>query len=82
MFSCEIMGIGKEVFTGDKSVQIYVEEGNSVSEIASMLKENKVVISKNFFLLYLKVKKEGGNFNYGYHDFKQNMGYKQIIKAH
>ena len=81
MFSCEIMGIGKEVFTGDKSVQIYVEEGTSVSEIASMLKENKVVISKNFFLLYLKVKKEGGNFNYGYHDFKQNMGYKQIIKA-
>lgn len=76
----DYMGMGKEKLYGNKTVQIDIEMGTSMSEIGQLLKENDIIISETLFKLYTKLSKTSG-FQYGCHDFKTSMGYKQIVES-
>lgn len=79
----DYLGIGKDFirFQETRSVQITVEEGAAVSEIAQQLEEQDVLISRHVFLLYLKLTGKGDNINYGAHDFSTKMGYSEILNS-
>ncbi len=79
----DYLGIGKDFIRMQetRSVQITVEEGAAVSEIAKDLEEQDVLISRHVFLLYLKLTGKGDNINYGAHDFSTKMGYSEILNS-
>ncbi len=79
----DYLGIGKDFIRGQdtRSVQIMVEEGASVSQIAQQLEEEDVLISRHVFLLYIKLTDRGDNINYGAHDFTTKMGYSEILSS-
>jgi UPF0755 protein len=80
---CDYAGVGKDFFRGREttSVQIYVEEGASVREIATQLKEQDVLMNRTFFLAYLKLTGQGGDMSYGTHGFHTDMSYDQIVRS-
>lgn len=79
----DYLGVGKDFLRGEdtRSVQIYVEEGASINEIALQLEEEDVLINRHVFLLYLKLTGKGDNMNYGAHDFSTKMGYGEILDS-
>ncbi len=79
----DYLGIGKDFIRMQetRSVQITVEEGAAVSDIAKQLEEQDVLISRHVFLLYLKLTDKGNNINYGAHDFSTKMGYSEILNS-
>lgn len=79
----DYLGIGKDFirFQDTRSVQITVEEGAAISDIAKQLEEQDVLISRHVFLLYLKLTDKGNNINYGAHDFSTKMGYSEILNS-
>ncbi len=79
----DYLGVGKDFIRMQetRSVQITVEEGAAVSDIAKQLEEQDVLISRHVFLLYLKLTDKGNNINYGAHDFSTKMGYSEILDS-
>ena len=51
-----------------------------MSEIGHILKENDIILSETLFKVYTKLSGEA-DFQYGYHDFRPSMGYKQIVES-
>ncbi len=79
----DYLGVGKDFIRGrdTHSVQIFIEEGETISEIAEKLENEKVLISRQVFLLYLKLTDRGTDINFGAHDFTTNMGYNEILAS-
>lgn len=79
----DYLGLGKDLLQGQetRSVQIYVEEGATISEIAQQLEEEDVLLSRHLFVLYLKISDKGNNVSYGPHDFTTSMGYGEILES-
>ncbi len=79
----DYLGVGKDFIRGreTETVQLYVEEGTSVQDIAQMLEDNGIIINKHVFLLYLKLTHKGDNMNYGAHDFSTKMSYNEILAS-
>lgn len=76
----DYLGMGKEMIYGNTMVQINIEMGTSMSEIGHILKENDIILSETLFKVYTKLSGEA-DFQYGYHDFRPSMGYKQIVES-
>ena len=76
----DYLGMGKEKLYGNRTVQIEIEKGTSMSEIGHILKENNIIISETLFKVYTKLSGVS-DFQYGMHDFKTIMGYSQIVNS-
>ena len=79
----DYLGVGKDFLRGQETVdvQIVVEEGQTIAEIAQVLEDRGVLISRQVFLLYLKLTDRGTNISFGAHDFSTNMGYNEILAS-
>ncbi len=66
-------------FKDDYVVEIQIEEGTSVKEIAELLDENEIINSSLLFRTYIKVTGAPTDFQFGYHKFKPSYGYAAII---
>ncbi len=88
VYIADSVGIGKEVISGvfhgkkgNTTVLITVEEGQGINEVASLLKENDLILSDTVFKIYVKLTGQGNDMNYGVHSFTLNMGYDAIIDS-
>ncbi len=68
----------KPVNKSEKIITVEIKSGMRVTEIANVLKKNKLVKSKLSFKIYYKFNKKD-NLKAGVYKFKQNMGTKKII---
>lgn len=64
-----------------KAVEITINEGDGISVISSRLKDNNIVISKNFFNLFCKIGNSKINVKPGVITVSSNMSYKEITDA-
>lgn len=71
----DLMGIG---FGRGKEVEINVEKGSPVSEIAHKLEECGAIKSTLGFRLYVKLKGYENQFKYGYYQFNNEAGYETL----
>jgi len=63
----------------DNTVQIEIPKGSSISEIASILKENNVIDHKVYFEMYAVMRGASKNFIAGHFEIKTNLDYEAII---
>ena len=79
----DYLGVGKDFIRGKETetVQIFIQEGETISQIAEKLEQEDILISRKIFLLYLKLTNKGTNINFGAHDFSTNMGYSEILAS-
>lgn len=66
-------------FKDDYIVEIKIEEGTSIKDIAELLDENEIINSSLLFRTYIKVTGAPVDFQFGYHKFKPSYGYAAII---
>ncbi len=72
---CDVFGLA-----GSKeSVKIIVEDGFSSSDIATTLKQNKIINSELLFKLYFKIDNPDGIYYSGVFDISPNDSYKEVI---
>ncbi len=76
-------GLAKDMFNGGDTTpkQIIIKEGATISEVAQQLEDENILLSKDVFLLYLKLTDKGSNINYGAHDFSGDMSYSEILES-
>src|SRR5690554_5754973 len=67
------------VSKNDEVVKVQIPKAVSGDKIADILIKNKVIRSKFFFKVYLKLNRIN-NLKHGVYDIKQNMGTKKIIE--
>ena len=71
----DIMGI-----TGTSNTKVIeITEGSNSNDIASILKENGIIINSKLFVAYCKYNNSGADFQFGEHSFSSDMSYEQII---
>lgn len=75
VIGADLMGIG---FGRGKEVEINVEMGSSVSQIADKLEECGAIKSTLGFRLYAKLKGYENQFKYGYYKFNNEAGYEAL----
>ncbi len=78
---CDSFGVCKGLFNGTKTVEIEVEQGASLRQIAADLKEQDVLMNQTLFLAYAKLTGKGGDVNYGNHRFTKDMSYSQVLES-
>ena len=66
-------------FKDDYIIELQIEEGTSVKEIAELLDENEIINSSLLFRTYIKITGAPTDFQFGYHKFKPSYGYAAII---
>ena len=65
---------------GDRSADVQIEKGMSVSQIADLLEEKDVIDYPLLFRLYVKFKGQDASLKYGGFTLSENMGYDGIIE--
>ncbi len=66
---------------GEFETIVEVPEGSSMSAIAELLSENKVINSSLVFNLYVKLTGNSGNVQFGPHQVNSGMAYPELIEA-
>lgn len=74
-FGKDMLGIGKS----DTPHLIVIEEGVSTEQIAYMLKDEGIIKSPKFFMLFSKLRKSDSMYIAGEHFVRPNMAYEAII---
>lgn len=70
----DIYGIG---FSETVEKDVYIEKGSSTAQIAETLSENGIIDQPLLFRIFCKLG-NNGNFQYGYHTFREHMSYAEI----
>ena len=78
---CDTFGLAKGLVNGTKTVEIQVEQGATLRQIAADLKQQDVVMNQTLFLAYAKLTGKGGEVNYGNHRFTKDMGYGEVLES-
>lgn len=73
----DLLAFGKE----DKQIEVTIENGMSVNEIAQLLGEKGVIEKPLTFRLYAALRKKDSGFQAGSYVFNANMSYDRIITA-
>ena len=77
VFSFDMFGITGKA----EEITITVEEGESISAVASDLKDKKIILSEKAFLLYIKLSGINPVISFGEHKVNSKMSYKEILSA-
>lgn len=80
----KLYSIRTDVFGGggnDTEISIDIEQGATSKQIASLLKEHKIIQYPFIFRLVAKTETSNDIFQFGRHTLKSNMSYKEIIEA-
>lgn len=75
-FGKDMLGIGKS----DETKMVVIQEGASTEDIANMLKEEGIIKSPKFFMLFSKMRKTEALYIPGEHFVRPNMAYETIIQ--
>ncbi len=75
-FGKDMLGIGKS----DTTKLIIVEEGATTEQIAQMLKDEGIIKSPKFFMLFSRLRKSDSLYIPGEHFIRPNMAYETIIQ--
>ncbi|WMJ83489.1 endolytic transglycosylase MltG [Oscillospiraceae bacterium LTW-04] len=73
----DLLAFGKE----DRQIEVTIENGMSVNQIAQLLGEKGVVEQPLTFRLYAALRKKDNDFQAGSYVFNSNMSYDRIITA-
>lgn len=82
LLSALIINVSNDVFAfirPDESIVVNIPQGSSTLKIATILSKNKVIDHPLVFMLYSKLKKADGQFQYGDYSLNSNLGYDLII---
>lgn len=71
-----MLGIGK----GDTTKLIIIEDGSTTEEIAQMLKDEGIIKSPKFFVMFSRLRKADSSYIAGEHFIRPNMAYETIIQ--
>lgn len=74
-FGKDMLGIGKS----DTTHLIVIEDGATTEQIAYMLKDEGIIKSPKFFMLFSKLRKSDSMYISGEHFVRPNMAYEAII---
>lgn len=75
-FGKDMLGIGK----GDTTKLIIIEDGSTTEEIAQMLKDEGIIKSPKFFVMFSRLRKADSSYIAGEHFIRPNMAYETIIQ--
>ncbi|MBQ5320554.1 MAG: endolytic transglycosylase MltG [Oscillospiraceae bacterium] len=77
IMSFDVFGV-----TGEKEdIKIPVEEGETISEVLSELKDKDIIINELLFKVYLRISGETPMISYGEHTVNSSMSYSEILTA-
>ncbi len=74
-FGKDMLGIGKS----EKTVPFVIREGATTQEIADQLKDDGIIRSPKFFVLFSRLRKSDAAYIAGEHYLRPNMAYETII---
>ncbi len=77
-----IVNVSNDVFAfikPDDSIVVNIPKGTSTMGIAKILKKNNVIEHPLVFMLYSKLKRADGQFQYGDYSLNSNLGYDLVI---
>lgn len=75
-FGKDMLGIGK----GDTTKLIIIEDGSTTEDIAQMLKDEGIIKSPKFFVMFSRLRKADSSYIAGEHFIRPNMAYETIIQ--
>lgn len=76
-FGREMLGIGKD----DKTIVVTVPDGATVTEISEILKDENIIKTPRFFVLFSKLNKTDTLFKSGEHEVRADMAYETLLNA-